>query len=62
MMKHPLVMVYGLALLGWAGWNEYRGIGWNRPDEVKNVPKSVRNNPGAYRSHYSSGPRYYGGK
>lgn len=51
----------GVALfLGWALWR-----GWSplRADKVDKVPKSVRDNPGAYRSHYRSyGRRYYGGK
>lgn len=45
--------------LGWALWR-----GWSplSVDEVKQVPKSVRDNPGAYRSHYRSYRRYHGGK
>jgi len=41
-----------LALLGLAN---YRGWSLMSYNEVKNVPQSVRNNPGAYRSVY----RYY---
>ena len=40
----------------WTGW-------WTTPvEKVTGVPKSVRDNPGSYRSHYSSYHRYYGGK
>jgi len=40
----------------WTGW-------WITPVErVAGVPKSVRDNPGSYRSHYSSYHRYSGGK
>ena len=38
--------------------------GWslNRVDQVLNVPRSVRDNPGSYRSVYSSYHHYTGGK
>lgn len=38
--------------------------GWfvSRPDRLTNVPPSVRDNPGAYRSLYQSSPRSIGGK
>ena len=40
----------------WTGW-------WLLPvDKLDGVPKSVRDNPGSYRSHYSHYSRYYGGK
>jgi hypothetical protein len=41
---------------------EYRGWSLNRVDEVRNVPRSVRDNPGPYRSVYSSYHHYTGGK
>ena len=51
---------YGVAaLLACALW---RGWAWTDFDEVRNVPKSVRDNPGVYRSHYASYSRYRGGK
>jgi hypothetical protein len=62
MMKHPLYMIYGLLVLGWVGYAEYRGWSLDRVNQVKNVPKSVRDNPGAYRSIYAGYPRYIGGK
>jgi hypothetical protein len=40
----------------WTGW-------WITPvEKLTGVPKTVRDNPGSYRSHYSSYHRYYGGK
>lgn len=40
----------------WRGW-------WLTPvEKVTGVPKSVRDNPGSYRSHYSHYRRYTGGK
>jgi len=55
-------LIYGLAILGLLGWAEYRGWSLNRVDEVLNVPRSVRDNPGSYRSVYSSYHHYTGGK
>jgi hypothetical protein len=50
-------------MLGLAGFANYRGWGgFFSPTEVRDVPKSVRNNPGSYRSHYGYLPRYFGGK
>ncbi|MBM3746514.1 MAG: hypothetical protein FJW34_12015 [Acidobacteria bacterium] len=61
-MKHPLYLLYGVMLLGLTGLAEYRGWSLLRVNEVKNVPKSVRDNPGAYRSHYGYIPRFFRGK
>lgn len=61
-MQHPLYVLYGVLLLGGVGVAEYRGWSLMMVNEVKNVPKTVRDNPGAYRSHYRGFPRYIGGK
>ena len=61
-MRHPIYLIYSLVLLGFTGFAEYRGWSFTRVSEVKNVPKTVRDNPGAYRSHYGFYPRYIGGK
>lgn len=61
-MKNPLYLLYGALLLGLGGMAQYRGWGLADVDEVRNVPKTVRDNPGAYRSHYAGYHRYYGGK
>ena len=61
-MKLILYLMYGMALIGMSGYANHRGWSFLSVDEVKNVPKSVRNNPGAYRSHYSNYYRYRGGK
>jgi hypothetical protein len=55
-------VLYGSALIGLLGAAEYRGWSFLRVNEVRNVPRSVRNNPGAYRSPYSGGGRYMRGK
>ncbi|MDP2996325.1 MAG: hypothetical protein Q8N47_02480 [Bryobacterales bacterium] len=61
-MSHPFYLAYGVLLLGLVGVAEYRGWSPTRINEVKNVPRTVRDNPGAYRSHYAFLPRYIGGK
>lgn len=52
----------GLILMG-SGYAQYRG--WNLFDSTERAqvaPKSVRENPGIYRSIYSGYYRYSGGK
>ena len=58
-----LYLLYGVTVLALLGWAEYRGwspFGPGRPGAAG--PRSVRDNPGAYRPHYSGGGRYVGGK
>jgi hypothetical protein len=63
-MRHPVYMLYSLLLLGWLGYASYNGVPFLRAsvNEQKVVPKSVRDNPGAYRSSYGGYTRYIGGK
>jgi hypothetical protein len=49
-------LIYGSIVLALMGWADYRGWSWTSYDEVRNVPKSIRDNPGAYRSVYQ---RYF---
>jgi hypothetical protein len=62
MIKYPFYLAYGALLLGLVGLAEYRGWSLLSVNEVKDVPKSVRDNPGAYRSHYVFFPRVFRGK
>ena len=62
MFHHPLYLAYGLIVLALAGVAEYRGWSLISLNEVKDVPRSVRDNPGAYRSIYRGFPHYTGGK
>lgn len=62
MIRHPLYLTYGALLLSLVGWAEYRGWSLDSVTEVRGVPRTVRDNPGAYRSHYAGIPRYLGGK
>jgi hypothetical protein len=57
-----LFLMYGMAVLLAVSFAEYRGWSLNRVDEVRNVPKSVRDNPGSYRSVYGFYHHYTGGK
>jgi hypothetical protein len=62
MMQSPGYLIYGLMLLMGTTVAEYRGWSLSRVDQVKNVPRTVRDNPGAYRAVYGFYPRYVGGK
>jgi hypothetical protein len=61
-MQFPGYLIYGMLLLTGATWAEFRGWSLDRPNQVNNVPKTVRDNPGAYRAIYGFYPRYVGGK
>jgi hypothetical protein len=61
-MTSKIYAVFGaLVLLALSGAHY---VGWSPTDatEVRGVPKSVRENPGSYRSSYSGGHLYAGGK
>jgi len=55
-------LVYGLGVLALLATAQYRGWSFASVNEVKNVPKSVRDNPGSYRSTYIFYHGYSGGK
>ena len=61
-MIRTFFLIYGLAVLGGVSVAQYQGWSLNRVDEVLNVPKSVRDNPGSYRSVYGYYHHYTGGK
>lgn len=62
MLRHPLFSLYGLALIGFGGYAGYSGWTMTDVDEVRGVPRSIRDNPGIYRSIYTNYSRYSGGK
>lgn len=62
MLKHPIYLLYGIALLSTLAVAEYRGWSFTSVNEIQNVPKTIRDNPGSYRAHYGYLPRYFGGK
>jgi hypothetical protein len=55
-------LLYSVAVLGLLGVADYRGWSLTRATRVDNVPRSIRDNPGAYRPVYGGIPRYPGGK
>ncbi len=61
-MIRNLYILYGVMVLGTLGMAEYRGWSLDSVNEVKNVPRSVRDNPGSYRSVYNGYHHYTGGK
>ena len=60
-MRLALLMLLGLTVVGTATTADMRGW-FGRTTTVQNVPRSIRDNPGAYRSLYAGGPRSFGGK
>ena len=46
-------LVFGIGMLLLMAAAEYRGWSLTSYDEVKGVPKSMRENPGSYRSSYA---------
>ena len=63
MLKYPGYLIYSMLLMSGVTVAEYRGWTFTRVDQVKNVPKTVRDNPGAYRSIYGGYYSHYvGGK
>jgi hypothetical protein len=61
-MNYPGFLLYSALLFGGATYAEYQGWSFTKVNQVNDVPKTIRDNPGAYRSHYSYYPRYTGGK
>ena len=61
-MIRNFFLVYGLFVLTTISAAEYRGWSLYRVTQVLNVPRSVRDNPGSYRSVYGSYHHYTGGK
>lgn len=55
-------LMYGVLVLGLLGYGQYRGLSFSSVNQLKNVPRSVRDNPGSYRSVYGSYHHYTGGK
>ncbi len=63
MLNHLRYLLFGLVVVATFGMAQYRGWSFLRTNEVRNVPRSVRDNPGAYRPTYSGASgRYMRGK
>jgi len=61
-MRNFLFVAYGVAILALTVYGEYSGWSWSRVNQLKVLPESIRDNPGAYRSSYGGYSRYVGGK
>jgi hypothetical protein len=61
-MRYTGFLIYSMMLLGGASYAEYKGLSLTPMSRVDNIPRTVRDNPGAYRSVYSNYSRYTGGK
>jgi len=61
-MMSRLYTVYGIVVLATLAMSQYWGWSLMSANELKNVPKSVRDNPGSYRSIYAIYHHYTGGK
>jgi hypothetical protein len=55
-------LLYSVGVLSLLAVADYRGWSLTRATRVDNVPRSIRDNPGAYRPVYGGIPRYPGGK
>lgn len=55
-------LLFALGVLGLLGMAEWRGFSFLSVSEARTGPRSVRDNPGAYRPHYGGYGRYTGGK
>ena len=48
--------VYALTVALLFGYAQYTGWAWSQHNEIRDVPKSIRNNPGVYRTVYTRFP------
>jgi hypothetical protein len=62
-MKTRAYGVFGALVLAALMLVQFTGWSFEDVDEVKGVPRSIRDNPGSYRSSYGwARPHYRGGK
>ena len=62
-MLKSIYFLFGLLLLAGVAAAEWRGWTPKSPTEVKDIPRTVRDNPGSYRPTYIfAGGRYPRGK
>jgi len=63
MTRHPMFLTYGLVLLAFVSFANFRGMSPWGVSVANAIPKAISNNPGANRSVYGGGSgRYSGGK
>jgi hypothetical protein len=61
-MLRAVMFLLGFVVVAAAYLADTRGWLATRPSTIQNVPRSIRDNPAAYRSLYNSSPRLFGGK
>ena len=61
-MMRALYLLAGVLIVGSAAMADTRGWLAVRSSVLQNVPRSIRDNPGAYRALYNGSPRLFGGK
>jgi len=49
-------VVFAPLVLGGFAYGTYTGASFTQYNQINNVPKSIRNNPGVYRSVYARYP------
>ena len=53
MGRHRIYLLVGFLIISGIGAAEWRGWSPSGVSEVKDVPRTVRDNPGSYRPHYT---------
>ena len=61
-MFKKFYLLFGLLVLATTAYGQYRGWSLDSAHQLKNVPRSVRDNPGSYRAIYVGYFHYTGGK
>jgi hypothetical protein len=61
-MLRVLFLLLGLSIVSSAVVADTRGWLATQPTMIGNVPRSIRDNPAAYRSLYGGSPNLFGGK
>jgi hypothetical protein len=61
-MIRAVLLLLGLTVVSSAVVADTRGWLATRPTMIGNVPRSIRDNPAAYRSLYGGSPNLFGGK
>ncbi|MBI3893107.1 MAG: hypothetical protein HY303_16435 [Candidatus Wallbacteria bacterium] len=62
MTKDRFYLAFAVAVMMLYLTAQLRGWTFTDVDEVKEVPRTVRDNPGSYRQHYAAHYHYIGGK
>jgi hypothetical protein len=61
-MIRAVLLLLGLTVVSSAVVADTRGWLATQPTMIGNVPRSIRDNPAAYRSLYGGSPNLFGGK